>query len=128
MWLSYTSNGLGWGIGAATGAKLAQPDRTVICSIGDGAGDVLLLGPMDAGAVRHPVLNVVWTNRNYETGPQGFSRYGGKMERAAAYAGMYLGDPDIDYVKARGKPGGEGREGQQSGRVRSGSEARHSSH
>ena len=37
MWLSYTSNGLGWGIGAATGAKLAQPDRTVICSIGDGA-------------------------------------------------------------------------------------------
>ena len=30
-------NGLGWGIGAAAGAKLADPDRQVVCSIGDGS-------------------------------------------------------------------------------------------
>jgi thiamine pyrophosphate-dependent acetolactate synthase large subunit-like protein len=27
MWLGNTGAGLGWGIGAATGAKLAAPDR-----------------------------------------------------------------------------------------------------
>ena len=37
MWLGNTGAGLGWGVGAATGAKLAAPDRQVICSIGDGS-------------------------------------------------------------------------------------------
>ena len=36
-WVGNTGAGLGWGIGAATGAKLAAPDRQVICSIGDGS-------------------------------------------------------------------------------------------
>ena len=31
------SGGLGWGMGAALGAKLGRPDATVICAIGDGA-------------------------------------------------------------------------------------------
>ena len=30
-------SGLGWGFGAALGAKLAEPDRTVVCTLGDGA-------------------------------------------------------------------------------------------
>ena len=28
---------LGWSPGAALGAKLAQPDRTVVCAVGDGS-------------------------------------------------------------------------------------------
>jgi thiamine pyrophosphate-dependent acetolactate synthase large subunit-like protein len=108
MWLSYTSNGLGWGIGAATGAKLAQPDRTVICSIGDGAVMYCSSALWTQARYGVPVLNVVWTNRNYETVRQGFSRYGGKMEASGHYAGMYLGDPDIDYVKLAESQGVKG--------------------
>lgn len=99
MWLSYTSNGLGWGIGAAIGAKLAQPDRMVICSIGDGAVMYSSSSLWTQARYGIPVLNVVWTNRNYETVRLGFSRYGGAMAASGHYAGMYLGDPDIDYVK-----------------------------
>jgi benzoylformate decarboxylase len=99
MWLSYTSNGLGWGIGAAIGAKLAQPGRTVICSIGDGAVMYGASALWSAARYGVPVLNIVWTNRNYETVRLGFSRYGGHMARTGQFAGMYLGDPDIDYVK-----------------------------
>src|SRR5260370_33126726 len=38
MWLGNTALGLGGGIGAATGAKLAAPHRQAVCSIGDDAG------------------------------------------------------------------------------------------
>jgi thiamine pyrophosphate-dependent acetolactate synthase large subunit-like protein len=37
MWVTNTYLSLGWGIGAAIGAKLAEPNRQVVCSIGDGA-------------------------------------------------------------------------------------------
>jgi acetolactate synthase-1/2/3 large subunit len=30
-------SGLGWGFGAALGVKLGEPDRTVVCTLGDGA-------------------------------------------------------------------------------------------
>jgi thiamine pyrophosphate-dependent acetolactate synthase large subunit-like protein len=108
VWLSYTSNGLGWGIGAATGAKLARPDRTVICSIGDGAVMYCSSALWTQARYGVPVLTVVWTNRNYETVRLGFSRYGGKMEASGHYAGMYLGDPDIDYVKLAESQGVKG--------------------
>ena len=32
-----SAGGLGWGMGAALGVKLASPDKTVICAVGDGA-------------------------------------------------------------------------------------------
>src|SRR5690606_28236722 len=31
------AGGLGWGFGAALGVKAARPDKTVICTLGDGA-------------------------------------------------------------------------------------------
>jgi acetolactate synthase-1/2/3 large subunit len=57
--------GLGWGLGAALGAKLADRDRTVICCVGDGA--YIFGAPTAAHFVARacdlPVLFVIFNNR-----------------------------------------------------------------
>ena len=59
------AGGLGWGLGAALGAKLAAPERTVICCVGDGA--YIFGSPTAAHWVARahdlPVLFVVFNNR-----------------------------------------------------------------
>jgi acetolactate synthase-1/2/3 large subunit len=59
------SSGLGWGLGAALGAKLAASDQTVICTVGDGA--YIFGAPTAAHFVSRasdlPVLFVVFNNR-----------------------------------------------------------------
>lgn len=108
IWIGYTGNSLGWGVGAATGAKLAARDRPVVCSVGDGA--VMYQSSAFWSQARYgvPVLNVVWNNHNYQTVRGGFHRYSGQMAATGHYAGMYLGDPDIDFVQlaaSQGVPG-----------------------
>ena len=58
------SGGLGWAIGAALGAKLAAPEKTVVCTTGDGS---YIFGSGTAGhivsqAQNLPVLFIVWNN------------------------------------------------------------------
>ena len=108
VWIGYTGNSLGWGLGAATGAKLAVPDRPVVCSIGDGA--VMYQASAFWSQARYgvPVLTVVWNNRNYQTVRGGFHRYNGQMAATGKYAGMYLGDPDIDFVQLAASQGVQG--------------------
>jgi acetolactate synthase-1/2/3 large subunit len=59
------SSGLGWGLGAALGAKLAAPEQTVICTVGDGA--YLFGAPSAAHFVSRaeglPVLFVIFDNQ-----------------------------------------------------------------
>lgn len=108
IWIGYTGNSLGWGIGASTGAKLALPDRPVVCSIGDGA--VMYQSSAFWSQARYgvPVLTVVWNNFNYQTVRGGFHRYDGQMAETGKYAGMYLGDPDIDFVQLAASQGVQG--------------------
>jgi acetolactate synthase-1/2/3 large subunit len=61
------SGGLGWGLGAALGARLAAPDHSVICCVGDGA---YIFGSPTAShfvsrAYNLPVLFVVFNNRTW---------------------------------------------------------------
>jgi acetolactate synthase-1/2/3 large subunit len=76
-------SGLGWGLGAATGAKLAAPDRRVVAVVGDGS---FVFGSPTAAlwaakAVGAPFLAVVLSNGGYaasrrpvfELFPDGFS-------------------------------------------------------
>jgi acetolactate synthase-1/2/3 large subunit len=64
---SAPAGGLGWGLGAALGAKLAAPDKTVICAVGDGA--YMFGNPTPAHFVSEgmklPVLFVVFNNARW---------------------------------------------------------------
>jgi benzoylformate decarboxylase len=99
MWMAASGTSLGWGIGAAIGAKLAAPDRLVVCSIGDGAVMYSASGFWTMKRYDIPVLTVVWNNHNYQTVRDNFAAYNGRMKATNKYPGMYLGDPDIDFVK-----------------------------
>jgi len=99
MWLGNTGFALGWGIGASMGAQLAAPDRPVVCSIGDGSVMYSASGFWTQARYSIPVLTVIWNNHDYQTVRQAWADYGGKMLKSGHYPGMYLGDPDIDFVK-----------------------------
>jgi acetolactate synthase-1/2/3 large subunit len=94
------ASGLGWGLGAALGAKLAAPDKTVVCCVGDGA---YLFGAPTAAhwvarAYNLPVLFVVFNNRAWNAvkrsvtshAPQGWSVRTGVMPLSEL-------DPAPDY-------------------------------
>ena len=62
-----SAGGLGWGMGAALGAKLASHDKTVICAVGDGA---YMFGNPTAvhyvsEAMRLPLLFVIANNARW---------------------------------------------------------------
>ena len=99
MRVANTGNGLGWAIGASAGAKIAEPDRQVICSIGDGSTMYSAAGFWTQARYGIPVLTVISNNRNYQTVRGAYYRYGGKMAERDEYTGMYLGDPDIEFVE-----------------------------
>jgi acetolactate synthase-1/2/3 large subunit len=55
---------LGWSVGASLGIKLAAPDKTVICTVGDGS---YIFGSGEAGHMvsdvqKLPILTIVWNN------------------------------------------------------------------
>ena len=87
---SSPAGGLGWGLGAALGVKLARPDRLVVCAVGDGAYMFGNPVPFHYTARRYdiPVLTVVFNNR----------RWGG-VERATR--AMH---PDVRFPSADDRP------------------------
>jgi acetolactate synthase-1/2/3 large subunit len=62
------SSGLGWGLGAALGLKLARPEATVIATLGDGA--YFFSQPLSCHFVgrahRLPILTVIFNNQRWE--------------------------------------------------------------
>ena len=61
------AGGLGWGFGAALGAKLAAPDAFVVATLGDGAYMFAnpMVGHWVAGKYALPILTVVFNNSRY---------------------------------------------------------------
>ena len=94
------ASGLGWGLGAALGAKLAAPDKTVVCCVGDGA---YIFGTPTAAhwaarAHNLPVLTVIFNNRVWNAVKRSVTSHApqGWAVKAASMAMSDL-DPAPDY-------------------------------
>lgn len=90
------------------GAKLAAPDRQVVLSIGDGSLMYSAGGFWSMSRHSTAVLTVVWNNHNYQTVRNGAYRYNKRMTATGKFPGLYLGDPDIDFVKLAESQGVKG--------------------
>lgn len=94
-------SGGGYAPGAAVGAKLAAPEKTVVAVSGDG---FYLYGNAaaalwTAGRYAAPFLMIVYQNRSYTTGTLAVaSNYPKGYSAAAGYEGGYM-EPAIDFAK-----------------------------
>jgi thiamine pyrophosphate-dependent acetolactate synthase large subunit-like protein len=99
---------LGWGLGAAVGAKIAQPDRQVVALVGDGC---VHFGPQSmwtASRYEVPVGFVVWNNGQYQANRRYLHNYGRRAAATGKYIGAFLGAPEIDNVSLAKAYGVEG--------------------
>ncbi|MGB3441839.1 MAG: thiamine pyrophosphate-binding protein [Actinophytocola sp.] len=86
--------GLGWGIGAAVGTRMARPDRPVVAVLGDGCALFGLQGLWSAARYHVPVLFCVMNNGEYRTLKDTLAKSYGH----GPYPGLDLGR--MDWSKA----------------------------
>ena len=98
-YFSNSSGGyLGWGLGAAIGAKLASPKRRVVACLGDGSTMFGLQGLWTLAKYRIPLLVVVFNNRAYMAVKNQF-RGSEERIRIAADMGAEITGPEINFAK-----------------------------
>jgi benzoylformate decarboxylase len=108
IWIGTSGASLGWGLGAAIGAKLAKPSTPVVLNIGDGSVMYSASAFWTMARYNVPVTTVVWNNHNYQTVRNAFYRLDGSAKKKEQYPGMFLGDPAIDFsllAKSQGVSG-----------------------
>ena len=90
--------GIGWGLPAAIGVKLALPDRPVVALIGDGSAMYTCQALWTAAHYRIPVIFVILNNTSYRILKQRLHALRGHAEQVDTYVGMELVDPAVDFV------------------------------
>ena len=90
--------GIGWGLPAAIGVKLALPDRPVVALIGDGSATYTCQALWTAAHDRVAVVFVILNNRSYRILKQRANAMQGFAAQTDRYVGMDLVDPAIDFV------------------------------
>jgi benzoylformate decarboxylase len=81
--------GLGWGLAAGIGVQLAQPDRPVVCVLGEGSAQYAISGFWTAVAYRVPVTFLVLRNEEY-----GILKWFAEIEQVTGAPGLDL--PALD--------------------------------
>jgi len=88
---------LGWGIAAAMGVKLAQPDRQVVAFVGDGCTMYYPQALWTAAQENIPIVVILLNNCGYLALKSLTMGYGGESLRQKKFIGADIGG--IDYVK-----------------------------
>jgi benzoylformate decarboxylase len=90
--------GIGWGLPAAIGVKLALPARPVVALIGDGSAMYTVQALWTAAHRKIAVVFVILNNASYRILKQRTQALRGHAAQTARYVGMELTDPAIDFV------------------------------
>ncbi len=90
--------GIGWGLPAAIGVRMALPERPVVALIGDGSAMYSCQALWTAAHERVPVTFVILNNRSYRILKQRLNAARGAAAQRDRYVGMELTEPAIDFV------------------------------
>jgi benzoylformate decarboxylase len=110
-WMRSGGGSLGWGVGAAIGAKIAVGhERPVVLHLGDGALTYSASGFWTMARYNTAVLTIVSNNESYQIVKHNWAREvpDSKMIREGKFPGTYLGAPSTDYVALARAQGVEG--------------------
>ncbi|PYO58787.1 MAG: benzoylformate decarboxylase [Candidatus Rokuibacteriota bacterium] len=100
--------GIGWGLPAALGIKLAQPARPVVALVGDGSAMYTNQSLWTAAHDSIPVVYVIFNNASYRILKQRTLALKGFSAEDDRYVGMDLVNPAIDFTglaRSLGVPG-----------------------
>jgi benzoylformate decarboxylase len=90
--------GLGWGVPAALGVKLARPDQPVLCIVGDGSIMYSAQALWTAAHENLPVVIAVVNNRQYGILKMNLVESGGVSARTGRFVALDLDSPPVDHV------------------------------
>lgn len=88
------SGGLGFGMPGAVGVSLAQPDRPVVATIGDGSSMYGIQALWTAAHLKLPITYVIINNRSYRIIKERLQA----MRGTDQFVAMDMNDPAIDFV------------------------------
>jgi benzoylformate decarboxylase len=88
------SGGIGWGLPAAVGVSLANPDRPVVCYSGDGSSMYSIQALWTAANHKLPLTFVIVNNGGYRIIKQRLLAFHGDDH----YVGMDFIDPPVDFA------------------------------
>jgi benzoylformate decarboxylase len=102
-WYFSSSGGLGFGIAAAVGVQLAQPERPVVCVLGEGSAQYGITALWTAATHRVPVTFLVLRNEDYS-----ILKWFAELEQTGEAPGLDLPGLDVASVaEAYGVPSQE---------------------
>jgi benzoylformate decarboxylase len=90
--------GIGWGLPAALGIKLAQPARPVVALVGDGSAMYTIQSLWTASHDSIAVVYVIFNNASYRILKQRTLALKGFSAEDDKYVAMDLVNPRLDYV------------------------------
>ncbi len=91
--------GIGWGLSAAIGIKLALPDRPVIALIGDGSAMYTIQALWTAAHEKLDIIYIIFNNSSYRVLKQRTNAMKGLAAQTDTYVAMDLTEPRIDYLQ-----------------------------